>query len=90
MNIEKLTQAISADTSDEALENLIEISARQYAEQQLPSNRKQRRKLMHKVGRKNYDEFSEKIKQLYYIKAIEKLRKLNEEEKKNEATIKDN
>lgn len=87
--IEQLAQQLSAETTmsyGEALNTISELIAQQYAETQLPQNREQRRKLMRKVGKKNYDAFTKKLKQLWYIDRIQKLREINKGEEQNEAT----
>ena len=87
--IEQLAQQLSAETImsyEEALNTISELVSQQYAETQSPQNREQRRKLMRKVGKKNYNAFTEKLRQLWYIDKIQKLREINKGEKQNEAT----
>lgn len=87
--IEQLAQQLSAETImsyEEALNTISELVAQQYTKTQSPQNREQRRKLMRKVGKKNYNALTEKLRQLWYIDKIQKLREINKGEKQNEAT----
>ena len=74
---------------EERIQNMLDARARG------PRNRKERRKLMKKIGKTRYNQMNlinDTAKKLDYIKLIEGLRKLNEkkENKDEQATVKNN
>lgn len=86
-------QMVGADSADEILKNIENFTKKKIEQKQPPMNRKQRRALLKKLGRKKYNEMmqnqtaaiAETTEKLNYIDLIQKLRVLNEQkEKENE------
>ena len=83
-------QTVGADSADEILKNIENFTKQKIQQKQPPMNRKQRRALMKKLGRKKYNEMmreqtntiAETTEKLNYIDLIQKLRALNEKKEK--------
>jgi hypothetical protein len=93
---EEAEQQVGAPTDEEILNNIQRITTEMIAEKaKVKLNREQRRRLQKKIGKKRFNEIyaentaetiSDEIKKLDYIELIQKLRKLNERESKENGT----
>ena len=101
ITLEEANEQVGADTVEEVLKRIEAKTLEKIRATQPPMNRAQRRALKKKLGAKKYAEMvanngdevsaiTETAKKLNYIDLIQKLRKLNEEKKNDEATTEDN
>ena len=101
ITLEEANEQVDADTVEEVLKRIEAKTLEKIRATQPPMNRAQRRALKKKLGAKKYAEMvanngdevsaiTETAKKLNYIDLIQKLRKLNEEKKNDEATTEDN
>ena len=77
----------------EEVQKIIDADLAQKSQIVQPRNRAERRAMMKKLGKKNYEQFStigETAKKLNYIDLIQKLKKLNAEKENENGTIKNN
>ena len=89
ISYEEAEKQIGADTDEKILDNISQITINKINEQYGHMNRKQRRALAKKTGKKKQpetqvDAIVDTAKKLNYIELIEKLRKLNAEKEKDE------
>lgn len=87
---EEATGLVGAETTNEILKKITEFTTKKIKENTIPLNRAQRRALAKKKtpdGRNKLEVVTDAARKLNYIDLIQKLRKLNEEEnKENENT----
>ena len=91
---EEARERVGADTPEEVLKKIQDITIEKINSTRVPMNRAQRRALKKKLGSKKYAEMvtdsddvvgavSETARKLNYIDLIQKLRKLNKEKEEN-------
>ncbi len=90
---EEATQLVGADTVEEMMAKINQLSTRKIRAQMPPMNRKQKRALKKKMGKNNFEVISDTATKLNMIHLIQELRKLNAEKEKeiaqNEGTTQD-